>query len=97
MARAILFLFVLAVLLSPFSLVAQGRAFSLDGLVVTTSPTPRAASATSSNVTVLEGAELRARGLATVQDALRHVSGLSVVQSGSFGAATSVFLRGGGE
>lgn len=95
MARAILFLFVLAVLLSPFSLVAQGRAFSLDGVVVTTSPTPRAASATSSNVTVLEGAELRARGLATVQDALRHVSGLSVVQSGSFGAATSVFLRGG--
>ena len=95
MARKTLAVLAFAALSSTSSLVAQDRAFSLEGLVVTTSPTARAASAVSSNVTVLEGAELRAAGLATVADALRTVSGLAVVRSGSFGAATSVFLRGG--
>ena len=95
MARRTLAVLALAALLSPFRLAAQDRAFSLEGLVVTTSPTARAVDAISSNVTVLEGVELRSAGLATVEDALRTVSGLAVVQSGSFGAATSVFLRGG--
>ena len=95
MARRTLAVLALAALLSPFRLAAQDRAFSLEGLVVTTSPTARAADAISSNVTVLEGVELRSAGLATVEDALRTVSGMAVVQSGSFGAATSVFLRGG--
>jgi vitamin B12 transporter len=95
LARRTLAVLALAALSSTSALVAQERAFSLDGLVVTTSPTPRSADAISSNVTVLEGEDLRAAGLATVADALRTVSGLAVVQSGSFGAATSVFLRGG--
>jgi vitamin B12 transporter len=95
MARRTLYVLVLAAVSSTPAFVAQDRAFSLEGLVVTTSPTARSADAISSNVTVLDGVELRAAGLATVADALRTVSGVAVVQSGSFGAATSVFLRGG--
>jgi len=74
---------------------AQEDPFLLDGLVVTASPTPRSADAVATHVTVLQGEELRAMGLQRVQDALRDVPGLSVVQNGSFGAATSVFMRGG--
>jgi vitamin B12 transporter len=40
-------------------------------------------------------AELRARGITHVLDALRDVPGAALVQNGSFGAATSLFLRGG--
>jgi vitamin B12 transporter len=46
-------------------------------------------------VTVLYGDDLRARGVTTVALALREVPGAMVVQSGSFGAVTSLFLRGG--
>ncbi len=46
-------------------------------------------------VTVLRGADLRARGLVTVAQALREVPGAAVVQSGSAGGVTSLFLRGG--
>jgi vitamin B12 transporter len=44
---------------------------------------------------VISGEELRARGVARVSDALREVPGASIVQSGSFGSVTSLFLRGG--
>jgi len=74
---------------------AQQDALSLDGLVVTASPTPRSAESVASHVTILEGDDLRAGGLATLGEALREVPGLDVVRSGSFGAVTSVFLRGG--
>jgi len=66
----------------------------LDGLVVTVSPTPRAAASIAQHVTVLEGSELRLRGL-TLADALRDVSGIDVVRNGSFGGITSLFMRGG--
>ncbi len=49
----------------------------------------------SSAATVITAAELRARQLATVADALRDVPGLSVTRNGSAGAVTSVFPRGG--
>jgi vitamin B12 transporter len=74
---------------------AQTPDYELEGLVVTASPVPRSTEAMSTHVTILHGDELRARGLARVQDALREVAGLSVVQSGSFGGATSLFFRGG--
>ncbi len=86
----------LVVLLTfPSVAAAQQDAFSLDGLVVTTSPTPRAAAAVASHVTVLDGADLRERGFTSVADALRDVSGVNVAMGGSFGSVTSVFLRGG--
>ncbi len=74
---------------------AQEDPFILDGLVVTASPSPRAVGEVARFVTVLDGASLRAGGLTLVTDALRAVPGLSVVQGGSWGANTSVFLRGG--
>ncbi|HLS46906.1 MAG TPA: TonB-dependent receptor, partial [Gemmatimonadales bacterium] len=39
--------------------------------------------------------DLRARGVRFVQDALREVPGFFVVPGGSYGAATSLFARGG--
>ncbi|HSH74198.1 MAG TPA: TonB-dependent receptor, partial [Longimicrobiales bacterium] len=74
---------------------AQQDAFSLRGLVVTASPTPRSVESVASHVTILEGEELRLRGVASLGEVLRDVAGVDVVRSGSFGALTSVFLRGG--
>jgi len=44
---------------------------------------------------VLQGEALRARGVATVGDALREVAGVHVAQNGSAGATASLFVRGG--
>lgn len=85
----------LAVASTPHSARAQDRPYLLDGLVVTASPTPRAAGDVARSVTVLDGAELRARGHSLLSEALRDVPGISVVRGGSFGAVTSVFMRGG--
>jgi vitamin B12 transporter len=86
---------VLTAALAPRVVGAQDHPFLLDGLVVTASPTPRAADAVGRSVTVLDGAELRARGLTRIAEALRGVPGVAVTRAGSFGATTSVFLRGG--
>ena len=74
---------------------AQEHPFILDGLVVTASPTPRAAGDVARFVTVLDGDDLRLRGVTDLVTALRDVPGLTVVRGGSYGAAASVFLRGG--
>jgi vitamin B12 transporter len=84
-----------AAVVSPRAAAAQQDPFELVGLIVTASPTPRPASAVARSVTVLEGEALRARGVLRVADALRDVPGVTVVQGGSFGATTSVFMRGG--
>ena len=47
------------------------------------------------SVTVLDGDTLRARGIHDVAEALREVPSATVVRSGSVGALTSLFLRGG--
>ena len=49
----------------------------------------------ASSVTVISGDALRAEGIVNVADALRSVPGAALAQNGSFGAATSLFLRGG--
>ena len=67
----------------------------LTELVVTPTRLPTPADQVVSSVTVLAGDDLRARGIRFVQDALREVPGAMVVQSGSFGGVSSVFLRGG--
>jgi vitamin B12 transporter len=67
----------------------------LRTVVVSGSKVPRPADALTQAVTVISGEDLRARGVARVSDALREVPGVSVVQSGSYGALTSLFLRGG--
>jgi vitamin B12 transporter len=67
----------------------------LPELVVTPTRLPTSPDAVVSSVTTISGEDLRAQGIRFVQDALREVPGASVVQGGSYGAVSSVFLRGG--
>ena len=67
----------------------------LAELVVTPTRLPTPPDAVVSSVTVIAGDDLRARGVRFVQDALREVPGAAVVQVGSFGGVSSMFLRGG--
>src|SRR5215210_4282756 len=67
----------------------------LQTVVVSASKVPKPASSVTQPVTVLLGEDLRARGVTRVTDALREVPGAALVQSGSYGALTSLFLRGG--
>ncbi len=66
-----------------------------ESLVVSAAQVDVPLSRASAAVTVITGNELRARQISTVADALREVPGLTVVRSGSMGAVTSVFPRGG--
>lgn len=68
---------------------------AIDGVVVTATPTPQQLSELGNHVTLIEGDAIRAGGISTVADVLREVPGIAVVRGGSYGAITSVFLRGG--
>lgn len=67
----------------------------LGDLVVTATRQPTPQTAIPAATTVIRGDDLRGRGVTLVLDALREVPGMAVVQSGSYGAQTSLFLRGG--
>ena len=67
----------------------------LADIIVTSTAVPLPADAVTSAVTVLDGEDLRARGIRFVQDALAEVPGFLLVQPGSFGAVSSLFARGG--
>ena len=67
----------------------------LRPVVVSATKAEAPGSALTQAVTVISGNDLRARGVSRVTDALREVPGAALVQSGSFGAVTSLFLRGG--
>ena len=64
-------------------------------VVVTATRSPVNADREPSSVTVISGDKLRAEGITTAVEALRAVPGLSLVQTGSYGGATSLFIRGG--
>src|SRR5438093_925273 len=67
----------------------------LRPVIVSATKAEAPGSALTQAVTVISGEDLRARGVTRVTDALREVPGAALVQSGSFGAVTSLFLRGG--
>ncbi len=67
----------------------------LQPVVVTATRVPMPADMLSSAVTVLRGGDLVADGIRSVADALRLVPGATVVETGSFGGQTSLFMRGG--
>ncbi|MBI4421168.1 MAG: TonB-dependent receptor, partial [Gemmatimonadetes bacterium] len=69
--------------------------FQLSEIVVTATRVPTSRASVASTVTVIPGEVLRAQGVRYVADALRLVPGAAVAQNGSFGAVTSLFLRGG--
>jgi vitamin B12 transporter len=88
---------VAALLLTPLSV---SRAQSTDTsrlrpVVVSATKADNPGAAISQAVTVISGDDLRAHGVTRVSDALREVPGAALVQSGSFGSVTSLFLRGG--
>jgi vitamin B12 transporter len=90
-------LFLLLVLSVASPAVAQQAADTarLVPVVITATRIPVKVSDASQAVTVLNGTELRERGIVRLSDALREVPGLAVVQSGPPGAITAVFARGG--
>lgn len=67
----------------------------IAAVVVTATRSPLGADRVPAAVTVVTGAQLRNEGITTVTDALRSVPGLSLTQTGSYGGATSLFIRGG--
>jgi vitamin B12 transporter len=67
----------------------------LQELVVTATRLPTPPDQVVSSVTTISGEDIRARGIHFVQDALREVPGAAVVQVGSYGGVSSLFLRGG--
>jgi vitamin B12 transporter len=67
----------------------------LKPLVVTATRVPMPADMVASAVTVLRGADLVAQGIRTVGEALEAVPGAHVVETGSFGGQTALFMRGG--
>jgi vitamin B12 transporter len=73
----------------------QPDTVTLRPLVVTATRLPAPADAVSGSLTVLRGEDLAARGVHSVADALRDVLGVAVARAGSWGAQTSLFLRGG--
>ncbi len=82
----------------PSSLAAQVTARDTartPPVIVTATRSSLAAERAPSSVTVLSGADLRREGTTTVADALRQVPGLTLAGTGSYGGATSLFIRGG--
>ena len=69
--------------------------FALPEIVITATRVPLHRDALPTPVTVLTGEELRERGIRTVAEALRGVPGAAVVRAGTYGAQTSLFMRGG--
>jgi vitamin B12 transporter len=67
----------------------------LKPVVVTATRVPMPAGRLSSAVTVLRGMDLVAQGIRTVGEALEAVPGAHVVETGSFGGQTALFMRGG--
>src|SRR3954471_7661310 len=67
----------------------------LEAVVVTATRNPLSIGDIPASVTVLGGADLSARGVVSVSDALREVPGVSIARTGSFGGQTSLFVRGG--
>lgn len=75
---------------------AQSRdTVRLAPVVTTATRSPLAADRVPASVTVLAGDALRAQGVTHLADALRQVPGVTVQQAGSFGAQSSLFMRGG--
>ncbi|HEX8851452.1 MAG TPA: TonB-dependent receptor [Gemmatimonadaceae bacterium] len=68
---------------------------ALSPVVVTATKVPATLAASTAATTVLNGAELRARGTTTLMDALRGVPGMALGRTSGPGSQTSLFLRGG--
>lgn len=75
-----------------FSCWSQPLSATLEPVIVTATRTQE--TTLTPDVVVLNASELQAKGMTTVEQALRHVPGFNVVSSGGPGQASSVFSRG---
>jgi vitamin B12 transporter len=73
----------------------EPRAEPIEQIVVTGSRRPRPLSEIGASVTVVDRVAIEREQLRDVSELLRDVPGFSLVRSGSRGAQTSVFARGG--
>src|SRR5215471_7626346 len=90
------FSFLTSSLLTPLALSAQQPdTMILKPVVVTATRLPTPLNAVPVSITVLYASSLARAGVTSVADAVRAIPGAAVVQSGSFGSQTSVFIRGG--
>src|SRR4029078_12844004 len=64
-------------------------------VVVTATRTPIDILSSPATVAVVSGDDLRRRGVTSIAVALQALPGITFAQKGSFGATTSLFLRGG--
>ena len=81
---------------APLSLLAQALDTSrLRPVVISATKGGNPFASPTQAGTVITGEELRARGITRVSDALQQAAGAMIVQSGSVGSVTSLFLRGG--
>ncbi|MGH7584728.1 MAG: TonB-dependent receptor plug domain-containing protein [Gemmatimonadales bacterium] len=76
-------------------LAAAQEPVPVEDIVVTANRLPLSAGSEPAAVTVLDGEELRRRGVRFVADALREVPSANVVSTGSWGGVSSLFMRGG--
>jgi vitamin B12 transporter len=76
------------------SLAAQDTA-RIAPVIVTATRVPITIDNSPSAVSVISGEALQREGVKYVSEALRRVPGVAIVQTGSFGGTTTLFLRGG--
>jgi outer membrane cobalamin receptor len=67
----------------------------VEKIVVTATRTEAPLAQVGSSTTVIHGNELELEGTDSVVDALRHVAGVTIAQSGGNGQLSSLFIRGG--
>ena len=91
----LVFIVLLFILLPSFSRAAEPTPVeSLPPMVVTATRTEVPLNQLTTSLTVITNEELRERQAELVSEVLRDVAGVNVVQTGSMGTATSVFIRG---
>ncbi|HEY7192247.1 MAG TPA: TonB-dependent receptor [Gemmatimonadales bacterium] len=67
----------------------------LKPVIVTATRVPVTADLVPASVTVLRGVDLASQGIRSVADALELVPAAHIVETGSYGGQTSLFVRGG--
>ncbi len=67
---------------------------SLEPVVVSATKIETPADEVGTSVTVVTGEEIETRHYPTVEDALRHVPGIEVRRSGSYGKSSAISIRG---
>ena len=83
------------ILFPSFSLAAEPQQEqTLPPVVVTATRVETPQEQVTTSLSVITSDDIRAQQAVTVEEVLRHVPGLDVVQSGSRGTTTSVFIRG---